>query len=213
MAMVQSAHWPLVKQSQDFLVDRRVALTSAIFLALILHNLVVGATPRSLINLGERHVAAGLTLVVCGLGLRSWAAGTLRKGKALTTAGPYRLCQHPLYLGSLLLMPGFCLLVHHVHDAWLALGGVLLLYLLTMRREERRLAQRYGDAWAAYARRTPHLLPRRLGAAAQQFGPLWGEWSFAQWLRSREYNASMATLAGLAALQVWHACLPAAAGQ
>src|SRR5713101_3247812 len=102
MAMVQSARWPLVKWGQDFLVDRRVALTSAIFVALVLHNLVLGATPRSLVNLRERHVAAGLALVVCGLGLRSWAAGTLRKGKALPTAGPYRLCQHPLYLGSLL---------------------------------------------------------------------------------------------------------------
>jgi protein-S-isoprenylcysteine O-methyltransferase Ste14 len=213
MVTVQSARWPLLKWGQDFLVDRRVALTSAIFLALVLHNLLLGSTPRNLFHLRERHVAAGLALVGCGLALRSWAAGTLRKGKALTTAGPYRLCQHPLYLGSLLLMPGFCLLVRHVHDAFLALGCVMVLYLLTMQREERRLAERYGDAWAAYARRTPHLVPRRFGADAPQMGPLWGQWSLAQWVRSREYKAFLATLAGLAALQIWHACLPVLTGQ
>jgi protein-S-isoprenylcysteine O-methyltransferase Ste14 len=201
MGTEQSARWPLLIWGRDFLVDRRVAITSVIFLWLVLHNVALGTTPRSLADLRERHVAAGVGLVVSGLGMRSWAAGTLRKGRALTTTGPYSLCQHPLYLGSLLLMPGFCLLVRHVHGAWLALGGVLLLYLLTMRREERRLAQRYGEAWTAYAGRTPHLLPRRLPRGLR------GEWSLAQWLRSREYNAFLATLAGLATLQIWHALL------
>jgi protein-S-isoprenylcysteine O-methyltransferase Ste14 len=203
MATECPARLPLLNGSLDFLVDRRVAITSVIFLWLVLHNLAHGATPRSLANLWERHVAGGLALVVCGLGLRSWAAGTLRKGRALTTTGPYALCQHPLYLGSLLLMAGFCVLVHHVRGAWPALGGVLLVYLLTMRREERRLARRYGEEWAAYAERTPHLIPRRLPRR------LGGEWSPRQWLRSREYNAFLATLGGLVALQVWHACLPA----
>jgi protein-S-isoprenylcysteine O-methyltransferase Ste14 len=213
MAVEHSARWPLLKWSVDLLVDRRVAITSAIFLWLAVHNVALGATPRNLLGLRERHVAAGLVLIGCGLALRSWAAGTLRKGKALTTSGPYRLCQHPLYLGSLMLMPGFCLLVHHVHDAWPALGAVLLLYLLTMQREERRLARRYGDAWAAYARHTPHLLPHRVGGATPDGGRLWGDWSVAQWLKSREYNAFLTTFAGLVVLLVWHACLPHISGR
>ncbi len=187
----------LPRRLGDFLVDHRVALTLLAFLGLGLSSLALGARPRDLARLHDPHVSTGLVLVLGGLSLRSWAAGTLRKGKGLTTVGPYRLCRHPLYLGSLAMMAGFCLLCRHVHAAGPVLLSVLGLYLLTMYREERRLAVRYGAAWEEYARRTPRMLPRRLPACRE------AEWAWAQWFRSREYNALGVSSLALAALQLW----------
>lgn len=196
--MNQPARVPWWNRVSDFLVDHRVAISFVVFSWLIGQNLILGHQPR---NLGDFHDLAavlGVALILGGLGLRSCAAGTLRKGKALTTTGPYRYCRHPLYLGSLMMMTGFGLLVPSVTVFWAILGLILVIYLVTMRREERRLAVRYGPAWDGYVAHGPRLFPLRLPR------DLLGDWSFAQWFRSREYKAVLTTLAALAAIQLWH---------
>ncbi len=193
-----SAPRPLLHGFQDFLVDRRVAISFATFSCLIVQRLWLGSPGRQVAGLDDpRGVLAGI-LVVAGVGLRSWAAGTLRKGKALTTTGPYRLCRHPLYLGSLITMIGFFVLLPGVQFAWLTLAPIAVIYTCTMLREERRLAVRYGEEWANYLAGTPRLLPTRFPWR------LGGQWSFAQWSRSREYNALFTSLLIFALLQAWH---------
>ena len=51
----------------------------------------------------------GLPVAVCGLLLRAWAAGHVRKDQSLTTCGPYAFVRNPLYLGTLLVAAGFAL--------------------------------------------------------------------------------------------------------
>jgi len=159
----------------------------------------VGNLPSQVARPSDLWGAAAAGLILAGIALRSWAAGTLRKGRALTTWGPYRLCRHPLYLGSLLVMAGFCLLIPDGKNLVVVLGPVGLIYWLTMRREERRLAHKYGAAWASYAAKTPRLVPRRLPRR------LGGSWSLAQWTRSAEYRALSVTLLTLLAIELWRA--------
>lgn len=121
----------------------------------------------------------------------------IKKTKVLATTGPYRLCRHPLYLGSLLMMLGFCIIVSNALDACIVFGPVLVIYLLTMRREERRLAERHGEAWTQYAASVPRFFPYRL------FTSFRTEWSLGQWLNNREYNAAVTTLAALTCLHFW----------
>src|SRR5437016_14440063 len=47
-----------------------------------------------------RSILLGGLVGVLGLGLRSYAAGYLRKQEVLTVSGPYAYTRNPLYLGS-----------------------------------------------------------------------------------------------------------------
>ncbi|HUY36251.1 MAG TPA: methyltransferase [Pirellulales bacterium] len=181
----------------DFLVDRRVPISMVVFSSLVLKDVVLGAKPHDTGNLGDPYAVAGLLLVLWGLAIRSWAAGVIRKSKVLATTGPYRLCRHPLYLGSLAMMLGFCTILGSALDAGVVFGPVLMIYVLTIRREERRLAERHGETWWQYAATAPRLFPTRL------FTNWSTEWSMAQWLKNREYNALVTSLAALTLPHFW----------
>jgi protein-S-isoprenylcysteine O-methyltransferase Ste14 len=133
----------------------------------------------------------GLVAVVLGLAIRSWAAGVINKSKVLATTGPYRLCRHPLYLGSMLMMFGFCVSVGSLLDACVVFGPVLGIYLLTIQREEQRLAERHGAAWAHYAATVPQFFPYR---PFTRFGC---DWSLTHWFNNREYKAAVTTTCAL----------------
>ena len=85
---------------------KRVTLkTVPIYLALIL--LLIFARP----TLG--WLLVGLVFVLIGEALRIWAAGHLKKTKEVTTTGPYAYVKNPLYLGTLLILIGFCLMARN----------------------------------------------------------------------------------------------------
>lgn len=182
---------------RDFLVKQRVTISLFVFSSLLLKDLVTGIRPHDTGNLQDPLSIMGLVTVALGLAIRSWAAGVINKSKVLATTGPYRLCRHPLYLGSLLMMFGFCVLIGSLLDACVVFGPVLAIYLLTIQREERRLAERHGAAWAQYAATAPQFFPYR---PFRQFGC---DWSFAQWLDNREYKAAATATAALLLLHLW----------
>ena len=185
--------------ASEFAANYRMRITGVVLLALVGWNLWRGNLPRRLAGPAEPFGVAAAVLVAAGLAVRSWASGTLRKGKGLTTWGPYRLCRHPLYLGSVLVIAGFCLLLPDLVNVLAVLGLVGVLYGLTIVREERRLAIKFGAEWKGYVAATPRLLP--LGVSAEAAGP----WSLAQWYKSREHRALLAAPLALAALELWRA--------
>jgi protein-S-isoprenylcysteine O-methyltransferase Ste14 len=180
-----------------FLIRRRILLSAIVFAAIIIENLVVGTKPRDLANLGDPYGLLGWLFVLVGLGLRSWAAGVLRKDRELTVTGPYRLIRNPLYFGSFLMMTGFCVLLGDVDNFFLILAPVILLYTIKVRQEERWLAGLFPEPFAAYLRRTPRFIPRLAWVDVRS------PWNWAQWRASREYKALVATVIALVALKVW----------
>ena len=185
-------------------VRRRVGLTLLVFLVLVVEDMIEGVRPHDITNLRDLNSAIGMGLVLTGLALRSWAAGILHKQSKLTTHGPYAVIRNPLYIGSFLLMVGFCLLIDDVENIWFVMGPFLLLFLLQVRDEEHRLAARFGVTWDRYARSTPRFIPRSLAAIRL------GGWSRAQWINNREYRAVASIIVGLAGLAIWHAASGAA---
>jgi len=182
---------------RDFLVKQRVTISLIVFSALIAKDMITGTRPHDTGNFHDPAAMTGLVAVLVGLAIRSWAAGVINKSKVLATTGPYRLCRHQLYLGSLLMMFGFCVLVGSLLDVCVVFGPVLGIYLLTMQREERRLAVRHGAAWAEYVAVAPQFFPYR---------PVidWrSEWSLAQWLNNREYKAALTATTALLLLHLW----------
>ena len=180
-----------------YLVHRRVRITLAVFVILMIEDVLIGIEPHDLLNFRDSESVIGWGLIVSGLALRSWSAGILRKTRELTTTGPYALIRNPLYVGSFMIMSGFCSLIDDEENIWIVLGPLASLYVLQILHEERVLSKLYGERWDDYARHVPRLFPRRWPRSAGD------TWEFSQWTGSREYNALGATLLGLVALQIW----------
>jgi protein-S-isoprenylcysteine O-methyltransferase Ste14 len=118
-------------------------------------------------------VAAGLPLVALGLVFRIWASGHLLKTLELAVSGPYRHVQNPLYFGRLCLLSGFAVMAWwpvHVGGRELPANALVLLlslavffgyYLPRKRRVEgSRLTKMHGEAYAAWTRNVPEIIPR-----------------------------------------------------
>ena len=187
-------HW---RRFVALLVRWRIRISLIVFLALIAGDVFAGIRPHDLLNYHDSNSIVGLALVLVGLAIRSWAAGILHKRVSLTSAGPYALVRHPLYVGSFLMMVGFCTLIGDAVNFYFVLGPFVVLYFLQIRTEERTLADRFGEHWQHYAKAVPQFLPRRLPKSGV------GHWNLGQWTRNREYQAVVATLLGLLALEVW----------
>lgn len=179
-------------------IRRRILLSGILFGILVATDVAFGAKPHDLVNFRDPLSVGGVLLVVSGLALRSWAVGILRKNRELTTTGPYRLIRNPLYVGSFLMMFGFCALLNNPYNIWFVLGPVLIIYILKVRQEERLLAVKFPAQWTEYASTTPRFFPRVARAC------LTADWRASQWMRSREYQALGATILALAAIKVWH---------
>lgn len=182
----------------DILVRRRVAISGVTFIVLVAEDVLGGHRPHSLLNLHDSKTVIGLALVGLGLGLRTWAAGVLRKNSQLATDGPYGMMRNPLYVGSFMMMFGFCALIDDAENIYFVAGPFAALYVVGVLYEEQTLSLKFAETWGDYARRVPRFIPRRLPGSVLEC------WDLGQWRRNREYQAVLATLLGLAALQVWH---------
>lgn len=186
------------RRTQQFvrlLVDRRVAVSLFLFVPTVAFDVLVLHGPARLqMPLADPFAIACLLAILLGLLIRTWAAGTLHKRERLATTGPYAWSRNPLYVGSFLMMIGFCTLLL---TPWLIAAVALpiaAIYALAVRDEERMLARSFPQAWADYAARVPRFLPWRLAS------PLHGGWSLSQWCANAEYNAWIGAGLGIAAL-------------
>lgn len=182
---------------RKFLVNYRVVISFFLFSTLVVSQLYVGMKPRGWWGGGDIQGLLGVSLVIIGLLIRSWAAGVLRKGKALAIVGPYSLCKHPLYVGSFCMMIGFCLVLGNPLLWFAVVGPVAVIYWFTMLSEERKLNERFADQWRTSTKHIPRFLPWR-----------WAQYkhttfSLQCWFSNREYKALLTTIVGLIALEMW----------
>jgi protein-S-isoprenylcysteine O-methyltransferase len=111
-------------------------------------------------------------IYVLGMGFVLWARHTLGKNWGISTSkqvklhndheliqtGPYAIVRHPIYFGAWVFMLGLLLL----YPMWVILIlAVSMVASFSMRagREETALAQRFGDAWVQYKKRTKRIIP------------------------------------------------------
>ncbi len=76
---------------------------------------------------------------------------TSRPTSRIVTSGPFRFSRNPMYLSLVLLGLGLAVLLTSV---WLLLGSAVVLILLdrlAIRPEEAYLAEKFGQAYAAYS--------------------------------------------------------------
>jgi protein-S-isoprenylcysteine O-methyltransferase Ste14 len=149
----------------------------------------------------------GGAVAVCGLLVRAWASGHIRKNDALATSGPYAYTRNPLYLGTFILGLGFTIAA--AGDWWLlyiVLGGLfaalfLGIYLPVMRVEALTLAQLFGEDYKRYAASVPLLFPRLTPYGEGDDGrALSLKFDLSLYLRYREYRAALGLLIGWSVL-------------
>ena len=95
------------------------------------------------------------------LGLNVTSTSQPRANANLVTSGPYRWVRHPMYSSAFILAVAATLLTAN----WIvAVGGGLAFALLVARSrlEERRLVEKFGEAYRRYQRDTGRLIPRML---------------------------------------------------
>jgi protein-S-isoprenylcysteine O-methyltransferase Ste14 len=139
-------------------------------------------------------LAVGGLVALCGLAIRAWASGHIRKNAALAVSGPYAFTRNPLYFGSFILGVGFT--VAAAGRWWLlpllgALFAALFLgiYLPVMRVEAQTLRELFGEEYARYARVVPLFVPRLTPYRDERTEPV--KFDAALYLRYREYRAAL----------------------
>jgi protein-S-isoprenylcysteine O-methyltransferase Ste14 len=100
-------------------------------------------------------VLAGAGAVALGRDLVPWVAP--RRGAELRTTGVFRLTRNPMYVGLLVAAAGW--------STWFARADLIVLWVLLAvvlvvkaRVEQHRLLDAFGEAYRAYADRTPLML-------------------------------------------------------
>lgn len=141
-----------------------------------------------------QSILAGGTIALCGVAIRAWAAGHLRKNQQLAVSGPYAYVRNPLYVGTLLTGIGFGVAGAHLGIALVMVAFFLLSYLPVVEEEESHL-RKILPGYDEYAERVPRLVPA-LSPRYRGGEPFSGR----LYVENREYQALVGFLVLLALL-------------
>lgn len=138
----------------------RINLLRGLFLLLLPALLIVHA-PLSVTLTGELLESLGMLLVVGGVLGRAWSILYIggRKNRTVVIDGPYSICRHPLYLFSTMAVLGFGMMLQSLVLTIVLTGVFGTALYFTALREEERLRRNFGQAYDAYAEKTPAILP------------------------------------------------------
>jgi protein-S-isoprenylcysteine O-methyltransferase len=142
--------------------------------AIIVGSIIAGHL-AGLSDVGPRLLPAfpwrwfGAGLFAAGTALRWWAIVHLGRFFSVDVAiasdhqvvetGPYRVVRHPSYTGLLLQCAGLGVVLGTALSLFVIIVPTFLVLSHRIRVEERALLANFGDAYAAYTRRTKRLLP------------------------------------------------------
>lgn len=90
----------------------------------------------------------------------NWSASLkVRQQHQLVTGGVYRYVRHPMYSSFFLLGLAQFLLIPNWLGGGAGLIAVLVLFLFRVAREEKMMADQFGDAYRDYCARTARIVP------------------------------------------------------
>lgn len=152
--------------------------------------------------LGIAIIFVGQTLRVITIGYEYIRRGG-RDGQVyaedLVQGGIFAHCRNPLYVGNILMVLGFLVVLG---QDWLILLGVpliLFVYSAIVSAEEDYLSRKFGGEYTQYRERVNRWLPKWSGLR-QSLRPMRFNW---QRVLVKEYNTIFAVLAVLLLIQTW----------
>lgn len=133
----------------------------------------------------DNSIRTGIGFIITGLLIRIWANGYAIKLEKLTTSGPYAFLRHPLYLGTILLVIGFIIILKIYY-----IIGILFIILMahiyyrTIKNEELMLEEKFKDVYINYKKKVPAIFPTIF---PYREGEKWS-FSFKRLIKSQEYK-------------------------
>jgi protein-S-isoprenylcysteine O-methyltransferase Ste14 len=160
---------------------RRVPLFIGAFL------LVIFAKPN------PPGIAVGMILIIMGESLRIWAAGHLQKNEVLTVSGPYAYVKNPLYIGTILITIGFCILADNIYLLAASTFIFCFHYIPYKKKiEGDRLRRIFGSRYEDYDQKVPEYLPRRTPYSGEKVS-----WQFKCFIENSEGGILLIIIAGI----------------
>lgn len=142
---------------------------------------------------GMPGLLIGMILIFLGESIRIWAAGHLQKNEVLTVSGPYSYVKNPLYIGSILLTAGFCILADNIYLLAAAFFMFCFHYIPYKKKiEGDRLKKIFGSQYEDYDQNVPEYLPR--------WSPYLKErvpWRFRNFIENSEEGILLIIIAGI----------------
>lgn len=138
-------------------------------------------------------IVIGLILIIIGESIRIWAAGHLQKNENLTVTGPYAYVKNPLYIGSILITAGFCILADNIYLLAAATFMFCFHYIPYKKRVEGdRLKKIFGSRFEDYDREVPDYLPRQTPYSKEMVS-----WQFKFFVENSEEGILLIIIAGI----------------
>jgi protein-S-isoprenylcysteine O-methyltransferase Ste14 len=135
----------------------------------------------------------GVILILAGEAIRIWATGHLRKNENLTVTGPYAYVKNPLYVGSILITTGFCILADNIYVLAAATLAFCFHYIPYKKRVEgERLKRIFGSRYEDYDQKVPDYVPRWTPYSEEK-----ASWSFRCFIENSEAGILVLNVLGI----------------
>lgn len=138
-------------------------------------------------------IVIGIGLIALGEAIRAWAAGHLEKNEVLTVTGPYAYVKNPLYIGSILITAGFCILADNIYILAIATFMFCFHYIPYKKRiEGDRLRKIFESQFDDYEQKVPDYIPS-LRAYSNKKNP----WRFKNFIENSEEGIAFLNVVGV----------------
>jgi protein-S-isoprenylcysteine O-methyltransferase Ste14 len=145
-----------------------------------------------------RSLAVGVPIALCGVAIRAWASGHLRKNAELAVNGPYSFTRNPLYFGSFVMASGSAVCGGSLWLSLWLMGLFLVVYVPVMQAEAAHMRSLFASDYERWAANVPLFIPRltpyRNGRTRR--------FDSRQYMRHREYRAAIGLAVVIGALSL-----------
>jgi protein-S-isoprenylcysteine O-methyltransferase Ste14 len=158
------------REEGALLVALRALVTLPLLAAIVAYVVNPGWMSWSAFDAPTWARLAGVALGVLSIPSVYWVLTSLGKNVSetvltkpdheLVTVGPYRWVRHPLYTTGLTLLLAVGLMAANVALLLFVALAAIMIRFVVIPREESALADRFGEEYRRYMRRTGRLLPR-----------------------------------------------------
>ncbi|MBI4244136.1 MAG: isoprenylcysteine carboxylmethyltransferase family protein [Planctomycetes bacterium] len=126
-------------------------------------------------NVAKTSIIYGVPVIVVGMLIRLWTNGTIVKSKEVCNVGPYSICRHPMYFGTIVASFGVAVLMNQIFFTVIILLAFIISFVRA-KSEESKLIERFPE-YNDYKSKVPALptpvsLARSIGS-----GSVIGRWS------------------------------------
>jgi protein-S-isoprenylcysteine O-methyltransferase Ste14 len=152
------------RETADVIAPPPLLALATVVLGLLVDHLLPAYVLSVLLTFGQRIVIGAVLMALsAGLALPALfafrAAGThvepRKPALALVTGGIFRWLRNPMYVGIILFLAGLAVMLASDWTLVMTVALVPVLHFGVVKREERYLEEKFGDAYRAYRARVP----------------------------------------------------------